>query len=261
MARRDSIVSSLFPFLSVLACTIGVLVVLLAVMSLASVSVTEEARESWQERDRERAEDRARLDDSKREVAAAEARWRALDEALAERGATPGASAFEIRRWLKQARRQADTAARIAALESEQAELERERGEVETTIAVLESRRETLPILIDPTGLSRRWKPWFVACEAEGLTAYRVRDGHAHFVSQDSISMQGELGRYLRRLLAEPGALLVLLVRPDGLGVAGRLARLAKGVGIRVARLPLPGTGELDWSLMRRAEGRAGGSD
>jgi len=257
MARRDSIASSLFPFLSVLACTIGVLVVLLAVMSLASVSVTEEARESWQERDRERAQERARLEASKREVAAAEASWAALDQALDERGAATGGSAFEIRRWLAQTRRQAEASARVEQLEAELTELEREQGEVETTIAVLESRWETLPILIDPTGLSRRWKPWFVACEREGVTAYRVRDGHEHFVSEDSIQMQGELGRYLRRLLAEPGALLVLLVRPDGLGVAGRLARLAKGVGIRVARLPLPGSGELDWSLMRRAEGRA----
>ena len=40
MARRGGLQSSLFPFMSVLACTIGSLVVLLAVMALASVGAT-----------------------------------------------------------------------------------------------------------------------------------------------------------------------------------------------------------------------------
>ena len=59
-----------------------------------------------------------------------------------------------------------------------------------------------------------------------------------------------------------PGVLLVLLIRPDGLATASLAARLAETAGVRVATLPLPGKGELDWSLLRRAEvgGARGGA-
>ena len=40
MGRRASLPASLFPFMSVLACTIGALVILLAVMALAAVDTT-----------------------------------------------------------------------------------------------------------------------------------------------------------------------------------------------------------------------------
>ena len=49
--------------------------------------------------------------------------------------------------------------------------VERELGEVRTSIDVLASRRSTLPILIDPTGLSRDQQPFFVECDSDGLTA------------------------------------------------------------------------------------------
>jgi len=128
---------------------------------------------------------------------------------------------------------------------------------------VLESRRETLPILIDPTGLSRHLDPWFVECDAGGVTAYRASEGTGVFLPREELSASLDYGRYLRRLRAMPGALLVLLIRPDGLATAGIAARVAETAGVRVATLPLPGNGELDWSLLRRAEGadgRAGGS-
>ncbi len=92
-------------------------------------------------------------------------------------------------------------------------------------------------------------------CDASGATAYRVRDDFEYFVPRAELSMSGILGRYLRRVRAEPGALLVLLVREDGIETAQRIERLARGAIIRVARLPLPGQGELDFRLLRRAEG------
>ena len=66
--------------------------------------------------------------------------------------------------------------------------------------------------------------------------------------------MIGDLARYLRRVRAESGALLVLLVRPEGLATADTVKTLAERAGIRVAKLPLPGEGTIDWSLLRRAE-------
>lgn len=247
--------SSLFPFMSVLACTIGALIVLLAVISLSAVGAGGAAAALFDARRAEVAALAAMRRAEQLAIDDAEARWAALDAALEARGLDAGESAFAIARRLARARRIASIRAEREALTARLAEVETEAGEVATTLDVLASRRETLPILIDPTGLARRWQPFFLECEAAGVTAHRVRDGLRRFVSEDAIAMTGELGRFLRRVRAEPGALLVLLVRPDGLGVARQVEAVAEGAGVRVARLPLPGRGELDWQLLRRAVG------
>jgi hypothetical protein len=142
-------------------------------------------------------------------------------------------------------------------VERERKAIDRERDAIETTIEVLNSRRETLPILIDPTGLSRRFEPFFIECDAGGVTAYRATDDFSYFVPKSDLSSSGDFGRYLRRVKATPGALLVLLVRPDGIETNRLAESVLRNAGMRVASLPLPGTGELDWSLLRRAEGQA----
>jgi hypothetical protein len=255
MGKRDRVQNSLFPFMSVLACTIGSLVVLLAVMSLSAVGVSGASEEAYDESRALRAADRVVLERDLAILDEAEALWREVDEALEARGLEEGLSAGDLARTLdrEKARRQSvKTAAKLAA---ELAALDQERDVVETSIEVLESRRETLPILIDPTGVSRKWKPFFVECDEGGVTAYRASDDFRYFVPREELSTSGDFGRYLRRVQAVPGALLVLLVRPDGIRTLSQTVALVNNAGIRVARLPLPGHGELDWSLIRRAEG------
>ncbi len=263
MARRSRVETSLFPFMSVLACTIGALVVLLAVLSLSSLGAgpgrpLEAAGGASPARievgaamlEKQRAEREAR----RLALARAEQAWRKVDDALVARGLEPGLSAFEIDRITDRATRSRAAEKRRADLEAERRRLVEQQGSIETTIATLESRRETLPILIDPTGLSRAWRPFFIEADAGGATAYRASDDFSYFVPRDELATSGDFGRYLRRVRAEPGALIVVLVRPDGLSTTARIQRIAREAGIRVARLPLPGTGELDFRLLRRAE-------
>ena len=244
--------------MSVLACTIGVLVVLLAVMSLSAVgasSAASAAGAAETERDAALSARLGALGEDEREIEAAEAAWERVDAAFRSRGLETEGTAFDLSRRATAARREAETRVAIDRMREETERLERERGDVEATIADLASRRETLPILIDPTGISRQWTPYFIECAAEGLTAYRARDDLRYFVPRDEVAMIGDLARYLRRVRAEPGSLLVLLIRSDGLEVANETKNLANAAGIRVASLPLPGQGVLDWSLLRRAEG------
>ncbi len=262
MARRDEIRVSLFPFMSVLACTIGALTLLLASLSLSAVTPRETtsaaraaASPAPESPDAKRVGGSARLEDPERARAETlEALWRRVDEVLAARGEATGLSLEDLESRLASARQSRRLESDLAELLAAEQALAAERDRIETSIAVLESRRETLPILIDPTGLSRHLEPWFVECDARGITAYRASDGYAHFVPRDELGPSGDYGRYLRRLRAIPGALLVLLVRPDGLATTELAAGLAQAAGVRVARLPLPGRGELDWALLRRAE-------
>ncbi len=261
MARRATLQSSLFPFLSVLACTIGALSLLLVALALSSVGATRLAIEGEEALASERAGQYDTLEES---IEALEREWETLQETesrlaeldalLTEAGLEAGRSLTGIREELDQRDRAGKLQRELARVDARMARLEKERGKVETSIAVVASRRETLPILIDPTGLSRRQKPYFVECDAEGATAYRVKDDFTYFVPYASLSTAGEFGRYLRRVRATPGALLVALVREDGIKTANRIERLSKEAGIRFSKLPLPGGGPLDFRLMRRSE-------
>jgi hypothetical protein len=257
MSRRQQIQNSLFPFMSVLACTIGSLVVLLAVMSLTAVSTTGAAEEAFEDSRVRRATDRVLLERDRAVMDEAEALWNEVDQALEARGLEAGLTVADLSRTLAREKARGDAAQDVAKLAAELEALDKDREFVEASITVLEDRRETLPILIDPTGLSRKWKPFFIECDAGGATAYRASDDFSYFVPLEELSTSGDFGRYLRRVKAVPGALLVLLVRPDGIRTLSKAESIVRGAGIRVARLPLPGSGKLDWSLLRRAEGGA----
>ena len=254
MARREGLPSALFPFMSVLACTIGALVVLLAVMALAAVDTTQSAQAEEEGRRSALAAERSRFEAERLEVEIALARWKEVDEALSVLGLEAGADLETSVDALRRAARAQAIEEALAEAAAEATRLAEERGEIEASLAVLESRRETLPILIDPTGLSARWQPFFIECEEEGVTALRASDDLRYFVPKNGIEMTGDLERYLRRVRSEPAALLVLLIRPEGLETARAMVALARKAGIRVARLPVPAGGDLDWRLVRRAE-------
>lgn len=272
---REEVRVSLFPFMSVLACTIGALIMLLTSLALSAVAPPERrdavptVPEPLQDAPRIDATGRpanapARPSEPKRDVADAESLAR-VEELFAQvdrlvsgrNGATrpPDLGALEAR--LARVSQDRKLVADLAALEAAGAALARGDESVEADIAALESRRETLPILIDPTGLSRHFEPWFIECDARGVTLHRAIDDFRHFEPREEISSSGELGRYLRRLRAMPGSVLILLVRSDGIDTADATHAAAQALGVRVASLPLPGRGELDFSMLRRAEGAA----
>ena len=270
---REEVRVSLFPFMSVLACTIGALIMLLT--SLALSAVTPPARRDAAanapapSQDADRAEAIGRPAEGpapppapEREAAESESLARVegllaqVDRLVTGRDGTsrpPDLGALEAR--LARVSQDRKLVSDLAALEKAGAALATDDESVEADIAALESRRETLPILIDPTGLSRHFEPWFIECDARGITLHRATDDFRHFEPREEISSSGELGRYLRRLRAMPGAVLILLVRSDGIDTADATHAAAQALGVRVASLPLPGRGALDFSMLRRAEG------
>jgi len=262
MPRREQLKISLFPFMSILACTIGALTFLLVTMAMTSVGATRLVSQDEERRGSELAErlpqieaSLERLERDWEDLERAEALLAQLDAALEERGLAAGESLAGIEATLVEASRSAALDAKLRSLNRAIARTASERDRIETSISVLESRRETLPILIDPTGLSRHQTPYFVECDVGGATAYRVSDDLEYFVPVSDLNSSGDFGRYLRRVRALPGALLVLLVREDGIQTAKRVESLARASSIRVARLPMPGDGRLDFRLLRRAEG------
>lgn len=259
--------------MSVLACTIGALTLLLLSLSLSSVGssrLADQAESAAASPGRAEgpppaegapnaigAAERERLERELDRLERAEQRWAELEAALESRGLASEAEGGGLEALRREVARRQGQARRRAALEEVEgslAEIRKQRDSVEASIEVLESRRKTLPILIDPTGLSRGQKPFFIECDEDGLTAYRATDDFEYFVPLEEVGNHGDFSRYLRRIRATPGALLVLLVRPEGIAAMERAALLARAAGVRLARMPLPGDGELDWRLLREAE-------
>ena len=202
MASRGQPKVSLFPFMSVLACTIGALVLLLVAMSLSAVGATDAATRAYVETRQTTESDRRVIEDLEERLTRAEKLWSEVDDALVARGVESGISRSSIEIEIEKLRRGEALSKKIVDTDEQIRLLERERDSIETTIAVLESRRETLPILIDSTGLSRHLEPFFVECDAGGATAYRARDDFRYFVAKDDLSTSGDFGRYLRRVRA-----------------------------------------------------------
>lgn len=267
MPRREQLKISLFPFMSILACTIGALTFLLVTMAMTSVGATRLVSDEENRRAADLAERlpqiEASLESLERDwedLERAEALLAELDTELEERGLGAGESLAGIEARLVEVGRSANLDAELGRLKRATSRAASERGRIETSINVLESRRETLPILIDPTGLSRNQTPYFVECDVGGATAYRVSDDLVYFIPLEDLSTSGDFGRYLRRVRALPGALLVLLVRENGIETSKRVESLARASSVRVARLPMPGGGKIDFRLLRRAEGARRGS-
>ncbi len=267
MPRGDGVRLSLFPFMSVLACTIGVLTLLLLSLSLTSVGgsrLAQDAAGPLEEEmaleaeavrvDERAATELASLEQERERLRQVAARWARLDRQLEARGLPAGGDLETIRRAIDRREVRSQRSEELERIEARLAEIQSEREGIEASIEALESRRKTLPILIDPTGLSRDQKPYFMEADAGGLTAYRATDDLEYFIPLEAVGSHGDFARYLRRVRATPGALLVLLVRPGGVKAMEQAHALARNAGIRVARMPLPGEGELDWRLLREAE-------
>jgi cell division protein FtsL len=117
MAGRGQPRVSLFPFMSVLACTIGALTLLLVAMSLSAVGRTDAATRAYVETKRLTVAERQELDAELERLKLAEDLWAQVDEALLARGLAPGIAQSTIDREIERAGRQAVAVLELAELE------------------------------------------------------------------------------------------------------------------------------------------------
>jgi hypothetical protein len=263
MARRrrrrdDGLVVSLFPFLSVLACVIGTLTLLLAVIAIQRLGGQSLAQVRLA----------AQLDALRGSIAAGEARLVELEA--------------QLRESAERAREQAELGARLSALglsldipleelagitnrvEEVRALDERARGMGLEQAALAEqaaARKEELAqrraaqtraaVVIDPTGFDPGFTPYLVECTADYIELYDVKDGESFRIPKSEIRLSEQYGRYLRWLKSISGSVVVFMIRPDAVDTCNKAATQARILGVRHAQLPLPGQGEIDFSRMR----------
>jgi hypothetical protein len=251
--RRQRTEVSLFPFLSVLACTIGALTLIITATATSQVAAGGIDIERYERLEQEIATGRlelAALDVLADDVAGLEtelddARRRA--EALAdEREALgePMAADDPLRRVLR------DEATRVESLEQERAALEaraaRARGEID-------ERRQQLanaPIRIRPSGSGFGLVPRFIECRADEIVLYEAPGWKGRRVPTVLAATSPELTRFLQRAKFQQAGTVIFLVREGGVRGHDIANARAGRLRVRTGSMPVAGDGPLDFSAV-----------
>lgn len=249
--RRAQTSVSLFPFLSVLACVIGALTLLITASAIGQVATDTVDLEQYEKLERSITRDREAL-----------TTLGALSDELAKLDAEIQRNRDEKRRMRDakdQARTRLQRAAplreelRLASLEVErlEADLQRLEAEVRARGRELESTRASIaetPIVIQPTGSGYGLDPHFAECRAEGLVLYEGAERRRTQVSAKDVTTSALLRRFLRRVRGREAATLVFLIRPGGVHVCSDARRMAREMRITAGEIPVPGEGAFDFS-------------
>jgi hypothetical protein len=253
--RRNEV--SLFPFLDILACVIGNLILIITAVVLEQMDTKPIA-------------EAARVDDVRARAAAEAARAARLEQQLADLRAKAGAAtqqadAFRARIQAAEAKAR-EAQARMAEpvrpapapsappdtrprLEAETKQLSAEAQKLQAEIAARQKRPQQM-IAILPSGSQTGPKRGvFVEVTKDKLVVYE--QGKSWQVAAGKIASDPQFKKLLEATKADKTAIVTFLVRVDGLGTLATAQRAAQAVGARTGRVPLPGSGSLDLSNAR----------
>jgi hypothetical protein len=252
-ARRDrELASSLFPFLSVLACVIGTLTLLIAALATNQVVEGLQARSADAPPppglETRRAAVRA-LQARLERARTVEAERAALEARLRTVGIAPSESPDEAARHLADRLASAGLARRLETLRRESRDLAEALAGMERALARPRQRDDRRAIRIHPQGRGAALRPFFVECRAEGVRIYHEGLDDSLFLDRKTRHGQSQFEVFLRRVRAIPSHTVVFLIRPDGVETYDWANEAATNGSVRHAKLPLPGHGEIEFAL------------
>lgn len=249
--KRD-FASSLFPFLSVLACVIGTLTLLIAALALGQVAQdlldarsasAEEVDLSTERAALRKLEARlSREEQLKQEREAAAAELRAL-------GIRPDEPESERRQQVAVRLDAARLARLVAQLEAEAADLNSAISGARIALVGERAGGDTGTIRILPQGSARPLLPFFVECRKEGFRVYHADLKESFYLSRGVREDVASFRTYLQRLRSIRDGTLIFLIRPDGVESYRWAVSETGRAYVRHAKLPLPGQGELEFAL------------
>lgn len=246
--RNEQIAISLFPFLSILACVIGVLTLVITSLSLSSVA------ESRDDKDMARAEDYVavsnRLEEMRGEIKSLAKNKSAVVQKLeleqemeklkSNAEAPPDPFLDELRDKVK------SLDDLLMAKSASKEELDKKRLELEQKLAQFEELKKKPRVQIQPSGGFSKLKPLFVETRAEGIVIHApsrsIPVKNADITSDVDFL---KLVDYVAERDGE-GQAIVFLIRPDGLGSYSVANEHALNRGAGTSKLPLIGQGPVD---------------
>lgn len=251
---------SLFPFLDILGCLIGSLILIITTVVLEQMDTKPVAAA-------------AKIDDLKQQAAKERDRQMALEKRLASLESRAGAGdrkLAEARRHADEAKREASEArAKLAAAErivvatppaapmpdntpllARKKELDEESARIRAEILErkkpLDRKIVLLPPAADGGGPKRGW---FVEVDKSKVVVHD--EAKPWETATDKLASDKRFKDLLARAAADKDSVITILVRPEGIGTLNAVQKAATAAGARVGRVPLPGTGALDLSGTR----------
>lgn len=267
--RREGLEVSLFPFLSVLACVIGTLTLILASMAVSHVGSSSLAGVRLGDRlDFAQAallEASLELEALELELDTAQSA-RADHDELRQRldglGLSPEIS-LEALEKLVDENRMADEAALIIArrdrLEAKRGALERRVEGLRADVDLRADAKRDLAMRIAPAGVGPAYRPYFAECTANYIEVHTTRSDFSYRVPSEDVLRGQDFQRFLRRIRVLRNTKLVFLVRPEGVETFQVASEAARRLEVDFAKLPLPGDGELDFSAFDVPDEPGGG--
>jgi chaperonin cofactor prefoldin len=271
MSRRPSNAAgtgvSLFPFLSILACLIGILTMMIRIISEIQNQPESERDPAELARAKEhqqlRADIRKQQEEIEKSMAMLKERNAALVELneledkrivlrrqLADKDAKPKESDAALQKLLER------ILAQIAALRKERPVLEKELAALK---AELEKRKikpdaKPPPVRINPagSGLSANTRVVFIECNETGITLLDS-SGTKTPIARAAIPTDNRLAAVFNETKSAADHLVLFLIRKDGqYSFRDAGAHAESKFNLRIGKLPVPTDGEIDLSLFLR---------
>ncbi|QNN24742.1 hypothetical protein HED60_21515 [Planctomycetales bacterium ZRK34] len=263
--KNDHIVS-LFPFLSILACVIGVLTLMITALALGQldpgqVRAAERMVYVQQRMDNRYAEAKEKTDKDRKEV---ERIKRLIDEAESIRKQLESARA-EYEKLQTEQRKQLLSATpdnknsaqmlananrlrlRVADLEPELNQLLEQIRMLKEELAQRKQKPEEATVTIRPSGSGTDLIPSFVECTASGILLHTY-EPPVH-VRRGDLAKSEPFLNLLDEVANSDERTVIFLLREDGLGTYYVARGIARSRFARNGKLPVVGHGRLDLSL------------
>lgn len=263
MARRRSSGKkevSLFPFLDILGCLIGSLILIITTVVLEQMDTKPVA-------------EAAKIDDMKQQAAQQEQRKQRLEKqvaALAKQAGPAEQRLVEARERVQEAmKKEAEARQKLAAaeqivvvtpkppppadtsaLENERKKLDEEAAKIRAEIAARKKLPEQSIVILPPSsGGGGPQRGVFVEAAAGKVVVHEPPKPWE--APAGKLAGDPRVKKLLEQIAADKNAILTFLIRPDGINTYNELRKAAEVAGARTGRVPLPGEGVLDLSEAR----------
>ena len=271
MARRrknNEEAVSLFPFMSILACLIGILTLMISVSmrvkQAETVGRTEDEKAlALENRDLKKqadaiaetiriAEEKLKKDNSaSSELAELKDRKIILKEKLDElsKASDPGKSDAALQKTIELLR------AEIAALNKERPALQKKKEELEKELAARKKPPEKVEsVVVRPggSGVRAASRLFFVECNSTGIVLIDEK-GNETPVATAAIPNSTAYSSYLEEVKRTRDSMVLFLIRKQGSAAYAWAAGVAESrFEVKTGKLPIPNNGKIDLSLFRK---------
>jgi hypothetical protein len=268
MARRKKSSSqavSLFPFLSILACVIGVLTLMITALALGQMDTEAVADlEVLEQAPKLIDEENKKAEQTQRETDKLQEQLKNSRGSAGERQREILIKKAELQKLLDQLEKAKKDEPNLppiqlvdkAQLDQRLVKIQEEFNEVDKNLKKLESQLserkkppEEAVVQVRPSGSGVDLEPTFVECAKTSIVVY---DGPKQKrIRSADIETDEEFGVLLDEIAKKEKASVIFLVRDDALGTYYRARNAARAHYARNGKLPVLGQGKIDLSIFK----------